>query len=144
MFIKIQNDTRPLTGSKQESWLVTKGLEVDTGLSFHFTQRSLGLGENNAAWWVEYNAPKTYSYSISSICENEFFLVDKILKANILPKVLTSRSGHSELNAGGKEIRGNSNTPGNEQTKDQWKVICKTFVRKLISNKFNYLLSSSI
>lgn len=49
MFIKIQNDTRPLTGSKQEFWLVTKGLEVDTGLSFHFTQRSLGLGENNAA-----------------------------------------------------------------------------------------------
>lgn len=30
----------------------------------------------------------------------------------------------------GKNIRGHSNTPVNEQTKDQWKVIFKIFVRK--------------
>ena len=44
--------------------------------------------EKNATWWIESYAPKTYSYFISSIWENKVPLVDKILKSNILLKVL--------------------------------------------------------
>lgn len=85
--------------------------KVDFGFSFRFglIKGDLVWDENDIVWWIRYCVFKIYFYLIFSFWENEFFLVGKIFKVNILSKVLVFRNEYVDLYGGGgrEGIRGN-------------------------------------